>query len=200
MQRFSFVYTYLNSRKKTIYTFGDQNNQIKTHQFQFIHKLGSFWLLEAEAGAGVNESSSVVFSNRNYELNTASFRPKISYLYNKNTRLEAFYTYKNKENQIQEMETLVLHNLGANFRYANSQKFSLNSNFNFIYNDFQGETNSPVAYQMLEGLQPGTNYTWVLGLQKRLTSFLDLNLNYLGRKSEGADTIHTGTMQLRATF
>ena len=200
MQRFSFVYTYLNTRKKTIYTFGDQNNQISTHQFQFIHKLGSFWLLEAEAGAGVNESSSVVFGNRNYELNTASFRPKISYLYNKNTRLEAFYTYKNKENQIEEMETLVLHNLGANFRYANSQKFSLNSNFNFIYNDFQGETNSPVAYQMLEGLQPGTNYTWVLGLQKRLTSFLDLNLNYLGRKSEGADAIHTGTMQLRATF
>ena len=98
------------------------------------------------------------------------------------------------------METLVLHNLVANFRYSNSQKFSLNSNFNFIYNYFQGETNSPVAYQMLEGLQPGTNYTWVLGLQKRLTSFLDLNLNYLGRKSEGADAIHTGTMQLRATF
>lgn len=200
MQRFSFVYTYLNSRKKTIYTFGDQNNQVSSHQFQFIHKLGSFWLLEAEAGTSVNESSSVVFSNRNYDLNTANIRPKISYLYNKNTRLEVFYTYKNKENKIEEMETLILHNLGANFRYANSQKFSLNSNVNFIYNDFQGDTNSPVAYQMLEGLQPGTNYTWVLGLQKRLTSFLDLNLNYLGRKSQGADTIHTGTMQLRATF
>ncbi len=200
MQKFSFVYTYLNSRKKTIYTFGDQNNQISTHQFQFIHKLGSFWLVEAEAGTGVNESSSVVFGNRNYELTTANFRPKISYLYNKNTRLEVFYTYKNKRNQIEEMETLTLHNLGANFRYANSQKFSLNSNVNFIYNDFEGDTNSPVAYQMLEGLQPGTNYTWLLGLQKRLTSFLDLNLNYLGRKSEGADTIHTGTLQLRATF
>ncbi|MGA9270273.1 MAG: hypothetical protein WBV45_06590, partial [Lutimonas sp.] len=149
---------------------------------------------------GVNESSSVDFSNRNYELNTASIRPKISYLYNKNTRLEVFYTYKNKENKIEEMETLLLHNLGANFRYANGQKISLNANFNFIYNDFEGDTNSPVAYQMLEGLQPGTNYTWVLGLQKRLTSFLDLNLNYLGRKSEGADTIHTGNMQLRATF
>lgn len=200
MQRFSFVYTYLNSRKKTIYTFGDQNNLISTHQFQFIHKLGPFWLLEAEAGTSVNESSSVVFGNRNYELNTASIRPKISYLYNKNTRLEVFYNYKNKENLIGEMETLILHNLGANFRYANSQKFSLNSNLNFIYNDFQGDTNSPVAYQMLEGLQPGTNYTWVLGIQKRLTSFLDLNLSYLGRKSEGTDTIHTGTMQLRATF
>ena len=200
LQKYRFVYTYLNSRKKTIYTFGDQNNELSTHQFQFIHKIGAFWLLEAEAGTGFNKSSSVVFSNRNYELRTANLRPKISYLYDKNTRLEVLYTFKNKENQIEEMETLTLHNLGANFRYANRQKFSLNANVNLIYNDFEGETNSPVAYQMLEGLQPGTNYTWGLGLQKRLTSFLDLNLNYLGRKSEEAEAIHTGTMQLRATF
>ena len=53
---------------------------------------------------------------------------------------------------------------------------------------------------MLEGLQSGTNYTWNLSLQKRITSYLDLNINYLGRKSETANAIHTGTVQLRATF
>ena len=200
LQKFSFVYTYLNSRKKIIYTFGDQNNEIRTHQMQFIHKLGDFWLLEAEAGKGRNLSTSQVFSNRNFDLESVSFRPKVSYLYNKNTRLEVMYSLKSKENQIEEKETLTLHDLGVSFRYANRQKFSLNTNVNLIYNDFVGNTNSPAAYQMLEGLQPGTNYTWLLGVQKRLTSFLDLNLNYLGRKSEGASTIHTGTMQLRATF
>ena len=129
-----------------------------------------------------------------------NIRPKISYLYNQNTRLEFMYTFKNKENQIMDFETLVLHNLGANFRYANKQKFTLNTSVNLIYNDFEGDTNSPVAFQMLEGLQPGTNYTWLFGMQKRLTSFLDLNINYLGRKSEETDAIHTGTVQLRATF
>jgi hypothetical protein len=98
------------------------------------------------------------------------------------------------------METLLSHNLGASFRYADSQKFTVNTNVNLIYNEYVGNTNSPAAYQMLEGLQPGANYTWLLGIQKRLTSFLDLNLNYLGRKSEEAPTIHTGTVQLRATF
>lgn len=200
LQRFSFVYTYLNSRKKVIYTFGDQNNEINTHQAQFIHKLGNYWLLELEAGTGRSLSSSEVFNNRNYDIESSSFRPKISYLYDKNTRLEVLYTYKNKENKVQEMETLALHDLGASFRYADRQKFSVNANVNLIYNDFTGNTNSPAAYQMLEGLQPGSNFTWLLGLQKRLTSFLDLNLNYLGRKSEDAPAIHTGTMQLRATF
>ncbi len=200
LQRFSFVYTYLNSRKKVIYTFGDQNNEIQSHQVQFIHKLGSYWLLEMEAGQGTSLSSSQVFGNRNYELESASLRPRISYLHNKNSRLEILYTFKKKENRIGERESLDQHNLGASFRYANRDKFTLNTDINLIFNEFEGLTNTPVAYQMLEALQPGTNYTWLLGMQKRLTSFLDLNLNYLGRKSEGASTVHTGTLQLRATF
>ncbi len=53
---------------------------------------------------------------------------------------------------------------------------------------------------MLEGLQPGTNYTWNLTLQKKISSYLDINFNYLGRKSEITKTVHTGTIQLRASF
>jgi hypothetical protein len=98
------------------------------------------------------------------------------------------------------METLQMHVIGANFQYASKQSFSVNANANLYFNEFDGDTNSPVAYQMLEGLQPGTNLTWLLGLQKRLTSFLDLNLNYFGRKSEDSKTIHSGNVQLRATF
>ena len=67
-------------------------------------------------------------------------------------------------------------------------------------NNFEGSNNSPVAYQMLEGLQPVKNYTWSLLFQKKINSFLNLNLNYLGRKSETSKTIHTGTIQLKAIF
>jgi len=53
---------------------------------------------------------------------------------------------------------------------------------------------------MLEGLQSGTNYTWNLTFQKKITSYLDINFNYLGRKSELSNAIHTGNIQLRASF
>lgn len=200
LQKFSMVYSYLSFRKKTIYTFGDQEVELKTHQIQFVHKLGSFWLVDAEVGISESLSQSLSYANRNYQLDNATIRPKISYLHDKNTRLEVFYTYKNKENKIGDMETLKMHNVGVNFQYANRDRFAVNANANLYFNEFIGNTNSPVAYQMLEGLQPGTNLTWLLGLQKRLTSFLDLNVNYLGRKSEEAKTIHTGNVQLRATF
>lgn len=200
LQRFSFVYSYLNSRKKAVFIFGDQDISVATHQIQFTHKFGKFWLLDFATGTSSNSSSSLSYANRNYNLNQVNLNPKISYLYNQNTRLELYYTFKNKENEMLDMETLRMSVLGVNFNYANKKNFSIIASSNLYFNEFEGNTNSPVAYQMLEGLQPGTNLTWMLTMQKRLTSFLDVNVNYLGRKSEDAPTIHTGSVQLRATF
>jgi len=199
-QYLSMVYTFINSRKKTVFVFGDQDVTFKTHQFQMIHKFGKFWLLDFISGITKNTSESNSYDNRNYQINTFNAYPKLSYLYSKNSRLEAFYKYKNKENKLEAFESLQMHVFGANFQYANKQKFSINANLNLYFNEFKGSINSPAAYQMLEGLQPGTNLTWLLNLQKRLTSYLDLNLNYFGRKSETSKIIHTGNIQLRASF
>lgn len=200
LQKYSMLYSFIDSRKKTVFVFGDQDVNLESHQFQFLHKFGSFWLTDLNVGVGENESKSISYANRNYLINNFTVNPKLSYLYQRNSRLEFFYNFKDKENQLNEKETLKMHVLGVNFQYADKQNFSINSNVNLYFNEFKGSTNSPVAYQMLEGLQPGTNMTWLLNFQKRLTSFLDLNVNYFGRKSENSKTIHTGTMQLRATF
>lgn len=200
LQKYSMVYSFINSRKKSIFVFGDQDVKLKIHQFQFLHKFGNYWLLDLNGGVSKNTSKSNSFTNRNYNLGNINIHPKISYLPTKNSRLEAFYTFKNKENKLASFETLQMHVFGANFQFSNKQKFSINTNVNLYFNEFEGNQNSPVAFQMLEGLQPGTNLTWLLNLQKRLTSYLDLNINYFGRKSENSKTIHTGTMQLRATF
>jgi len=76
----------------------------------------------------------------------------------------------------------------------------MNGEFSLYQNKFEGDAQSAVAFQMLEGLQPGKNMTWRLLLQKNLTQFLDININYQGRKTETSQTIHTGNIQLRAYF
>ena len=98
------------------------------------------------------------------------------------------------------MEELNQQKLGVSFAYSNAEKISMNGEFNYITNDFTGSAFSPVAYQMLEGLQPGTNFTWRALFQKRITKYLDANLSYFGRKSETSKTVHTGSVQLRAYF
>jgi hypothetical protein len=98
------------------------------------------------------------------------------------------------------MEALNQQKIGFSFAYTNAEKISINGEFTYIDNQFTGSAFSPVAYQMLEGLQPGTNFTWRLLFQKRITKYLDANLSYFGRKSENSNTVHTGSIQLRAYF
>jgi hypothetical protein len=111
-----------------------------------------------------------------------------------------YYQYQNKNNSIGDLEQLIQQKYGMSFTLTQNQKAAITGEFNYFLNDFLGSANTPVAYQMMEGLQPGTNFTWSLIAQKKLTKFLDLNLNYFGRKSETSRTIHTGTVQLKAYF
>jgi hypothetical protein len=53
---------------------------------------------------------------------------------------------------------------------------------------------------MLDGLKPGTNWTWNLSFQKIVGKNLQLSLNYSGRLMQGLPAIHTGGMELRAFF
>ncbi len=200
IQKFTTGYIFLNSRKKSFLSTGDQDNEIKSHRFKFAHRFNTLWLFDMDAVFSKLQSRSVTFSSRNYFLDQKEFNPKISFLKSKNIRLEIFYNFKQKENRISDHEELKMNVVGTSFQYSNREKISLTAEFNWIDNQFNGNKNSPVAYQMLEGLQPGKNMTWVLGVQKRLMSFLDLNINYFGRKSETSGAIHTGTIQLRASF
>jgi hypothetical protein len=147
-----------------------------------------------------NKNTSQNYATRNYSLNNQSIHPKISYVYSQNKIFDVFYQYKKKENTIGNLERLNSQKMGASFKSSNQKGTSFSTEFNFFINDYIGNQNSPVAYQMLEGLQPGNNFTWSLLWQQKLTSYLDLNINYLGRKSEASRTIHTGTVQLRAHF
>ena len=111
-----------------------------------------------------------------------------------------FYEIQNKENTIGNFETLMKNRWGTSFSYANSKEITMNGDISFYQNEFNGNEFSSVGFQMMEGLQTGQNITWRLLLQKNITEFLDINLNYQGRKSESSRTIHTGNIQLRAYF
>jgi hypothetical protein len=65
---------------------------------------------------------------------------------------------------------------------------------------FEGNANSAVSYEMMEGLKAGKNYVWSLNYQRLLSKNLQLSIQYSGRKSGESKTIHTGGMEIRALF
>lgn len=199
-QRYTSSYTYISSQARNLLSIGLQDNNTESHQFSFIHKIKETWLLTFINQINTSESISENFENRNFLLEGFSINPKISYLLAGNTRLDAFAEYRVQENQLQGQELLNQRKLGTSFTFNKGQEYSINGEFSFIQNDFEGSAFTPVAYQMMEGLQPDNNFTWTIFVQKRITKFLDLNLSYFGRKSEGTRAIHTGNVQIRAYF
>jgi len=199
-QKYSTSYTYLQNRNRNVLSIGFQENKSFNHQLLFIHKFYNSWLFEHRNNFGANKNKSENFSNNNYELSGWSTNPKISFLASTNTKLDAFYEFSVQENAIGATETLNQQRMGISFSVAKRDKISLNGEFNYYINNFTGSSFSPVAYQMLEGLEKGKNMTWNIFAQKRVTKFLDLNISYFGRKGETTKSIHTGNIQLKAFF
>jgi len=199
-QNHSVTYTFINNRLKSLLTVGAQENINISHQMQYAHLIKKTWLFSFFGKTIDSKSESENFAVRNFEIEGYLLQPKIAYLFSQNTSLDFFYEFQNKENNIIDFEVLKQQRLGTSFTYVGKKQFTLNGELSFYNNDFEGNATSAVGFQMLEGLQPGRNQTWRLLVQKNLTKFLDVNVNYQGRNSESSHVIHTGSVQLRAYF
>tara|TARA_R110000868_G_scaffold173572_2_gene409751 strand:- start:1511 stop:4933 length:3423 start_codon:yes stop_codon:yes gene_type:complete len=199
-QDYTTSYTYLSNSSRNILSIGFIENSLQSHQLNFNHKIAENWLINLLSAFDNNESISENFASRNFNFDETRLNPKLSYLFNDNSRFDVFYQYASKDNTVGNLESLKQQKYGASFTLTNQEKGAINGEFNFFSNTFEGNANTPVAYQMLEGLQPGKNFTWTLLAQKKLTNFLDLNFSYFGRKTETSKTIHTGSIQLKAYF
>ena len=199
-QRNSVTYTYNSSSLKNLLNFGSQENYIKSHQLQYVHLVKKFWLFQLQTNTSNSESISDSYATRNFNIDGLEMAPKVSYIFSKNASWDIFYENSNKENTLGDLESLKQNQFGTSFNWNTEKGFSMNGIFTYINNDFSGNASSPVGFQLLEGLQNGKNTTWQLLFQKNITQFLDVSINYNGRKSETSKTIHTGTVQLRAFF
>lgn len=199
-QDHSVTYTYLGNHAKNLLSVGSQATKNYSHQLQYSHLYKKHWLFGMGGKTIFSETQSENFEQKNFEIKGYDLAPKISYLFSKNASWDIFYEYQIKKNQIGELETLDQDRFGTSFTYATEKKLTMNGEFSLYQNKFDGDELSPVAFQMLEGLQAGENMTWRLLIQKNLTQFLDINFNYQGRKSETSKAIHTGSVQLRAFF
>ena len=72
----------------------------------------------------------------------------------------------------------------------------------YISTAFSGDqaNNSPLLFDMLEGFQIGTNYTWITSYQRSFKNNFQISIRYEGRASETSKTVHTGNMQVQLLF
>ena len=157
---------------------------------------------------------------RDYRIVYQEVEPKITFQPGTSFRIALLYNYKDKLNELEVVdkdlngdvlhasgnEKAIHHKLGLEARQNAVSKGSLTLNVNYINITYSNDStsnlseNTSIAFEMLEGLKTGSNFTWSLSYQRNLSKNMQLSLTYNGRKSEETPAVHRGGVQLRAFF
>ena len=105
-QDFSTTYSYSSNKSKNTLSFGYIENNLKSHQLNFIHKLHTNWLFDFNSILENKISISENFESKNYNLDEFKINPKITYIFNESNRLNFYYQYSTNENTIGDFEEL----------------------------------------------------------------------------------------------
>lgn len=188
-------------RNKTLLVNGVESRQNTATALRTRWNASKKITLNFDIKQGKRASDSEIAANRNFTIAFYELEPRFIFQPNAQFRLTLNYIYANKRNApTLGGERSANQNAGVDLKYNQTNKGSLQGKLNFISIAYNGNANSPLAFEMLEGLRPGSNFTWGISYQRNLTSNLQINLTYDGRAPQGTRVIHTGGLQARALF
>lgn len=197
---FGLTYSYQENGSKILLSNGFDSRLHTFHDFRLRWNIYKIYNVRLNGLLGRKKSASDYATGRDYFIEYFEIEPAISYQPGTAFRIGITGKYTEKKNNSIAAETAVIRNVGLELRFNQAQKGSFSAQANFIVISYNATTNSSLAFEMLEGLKTGNNFTWGLSYQRKIAQNLQLNFTYNGRKSELNNAIHSGGMELRAFF
>jgi hypothetical protein len=198
---FSADYTYTDNQSKQLLVNGIEDRVLLQHEVKWRLNFFQAWALNNSHSWSQKGNSSQFFASRNYLITSLESEQRLIYQPNTIFRLSAIYKYTEKQNQIDASKQAALINTYAiELKYNQTEKGSLTGRMDLIKINYSGDVNSPVAYEMLNALNKGENYTWEISYQRNLSNNIQMSINYNGRKTPGTAMVHLGGAQIRAFF
>lgn len=187
---------------KAFLTYGYESRKVNEWNIKGRWNISRTLLFELMGRQGLNRLVTPNFDNRNYNIEAIGFEPRISFTRNTSFRVLLGYKFDDKTNT-DSTQKATIHSMMSEVKYNVVSSTSITAKFTYSqikYNDpaNAGNSNTSVSYIMLDALLPGKNFLWTIDLTKRLTSYLELNFQYEGRKSASSNTVHIGRASLRA--
>jgi len=199
--KISVEYTYRNNRIKSLLLNGFQTKGSISNFLNIRWNITRKYsiLLSGEIGHEFNASD--FLSEGNFRIPFKKITPEFRYQPNQYFRVGLAGDFTKKNNDSSELEQkATIYGLSLDSRFNLPSKGSFFANVRFSNIDYIGPNNTPSQVEMLETLRPGLNLTWSVNWQQNLNKFLQLTLNYNGRKSEEISAIHVGGIEIRAFF
>lgn len=189
------------NENKNLFSYGFEKRTLQAFISRSRFNINRNLIIQFQAGQTKKENQSEFFTNRNFNITSQEAEPSISFQKGASYRFTVFGGIKLSENIPDTLhEKATTSKAGAEFRWQIPQKGNLNARLQTSNIAYPYQKNTPIAFEMLEGLQEGLNVLWSISWQQNLSDFLQVSLIYNGRKSQGLESIHTGQIQMKALF
>ena len=198
-KRYMVHFTYQFAKHKQLLVIGAQQHNLEVYRLLTKHAFTDelIWKQKLEQLTSTNFSEN--YPQKNYQLQTKTLEEGIEWQSKQGNRLYTYYDYKQKVN-LSGNEDLQMHRVGLRYNYIDAKQNMFNIDIQLVNNLMQGNAYSPVAFQMLEGLQAGKNIVMNTLYRQQISSYLQLYLTYGFRLSETHKAVHTGGIQLKMVF
>jgi len=195
-------YTYINNASKQLLNSGIETRLLETHEVKWRLNFAKWFTFNSLNTIGIKGNQSLLFSGRNYLLHTFESEQKISYQPGTIFRISLLYKYGEKENTFGTgFQKAFIHNAGFELKYNQTEKGSFNMRLDVVQMRYNDVESSAIAFEMLNGLSNGTNYTWEALYQRNINSNLQISISYNGRKTaSNSNIVHLGSGTIRAFF
>jgi hypothetical protein len=184
-----------------LFTNGIEERVLLSHELKWRINFLRSWSVNSSNILSNKENSSGFFSTRNYFIKAYESEERLAFQPSTLFRLTAIYKYSEKRNKIEGgFQEAFINNYALEMKYNETERGSLNLRIDCVDIKYNDTENSSVAYEMLNGLSKGDNFTWELTYQRNLNSNIQVSINYNGRKTPNAAVVHLGGAQIRAFF
>ena len=199
--KFGLEYTYQEVKNKLLLVSGFDSRERALHQENIRWNITRKITFQTSTEQEVKINKSDYAPNKNYKLINTSAEVRLTVQPSTVFRTSFSGSYREKQNMIEfGGQKAYITDIGWDLKFNQLKKGVVNATVNYIMINYVGESNTSVAFEMLEALQPGNNITWNFSYQRTLANNLQLTINYMGRKIEENNAIHTGGVQVRAFF
>lgn len=200
-RRFGADWTMQRSENQIQTLNGSEKREQAIQKIKARYYFNSTYSLKASISKEDKLTISSAFESRNFDLDVYRMAPSLVYRPSGKMEWTGEVEYAIKENVKeyggQESEQWKYE---LKVRFNSVGKGLLQLSASVVDVKISSKTNGSVLFEMLEGVQPGTNGIWEMSFQRSLGKYLQVSVNYNGRVSETANTVHAGSVMMRASF
>ena len=189
------------NRSKQVQTSGHDIRELRESYGLLRWNPFQTWSLRAQAGSGIRKSLVTSFNGQDYTLPFQKIEGDLSWLPRPGLRAQIHFRIQSERNTApgQDQQAL-LREIRTESAYTPGNNTTLTVRLAWIAARFEGDARSPAGFAILNGLQPGINWIWNLGMERQLNRALQLRVQYDGRKTGKAPPAHIGRVQVTALF